>query len=85
MKARAAWHYYVEGLTQEQIADILGIGRIKVHRVLAAAREEGVVQFRIKGSVIRVHPPREAAQGAFWTERRDCRALAFGFSQRHRC
>jgi DNA-binding transcriptional regulator LsrR (DeoR family) len=52
LKARAAWHYYVEGLTQEQISDILGIGRIKVHRVLAAARDEGVVQFRIKGSVI---------------------------------
>ena len=51
MKARASWHYYVEGLTQEQIADILGVGRIKVHRILSAAREEGIVQFRIKGSV----------------------------------
>ncbi|TIQ65107.1 MAG: sugar-binding transcriptional regulator, partial [Mesorhizobium sp.] len=30
LKARAAWHYYVEGLTQERISEILGIGRIKV-------------------------------------------------------
>jgi DNA-binding transcriptional regulator LsrR (DeoR family) len=52
LKARAAWHYYVEGLTQEQISDVLGIGRIKVHRILSAAREEGVVQFRIRESVV---------------------------------
>ena len=51
MKARASWHYYVEGLTQEQIADVLGVGRIKVHRILSAAREEGIVQFRIRDSV----------------------------------
>ena len=29
----------------------LGIGRIKVHRILSAAREEGIVQFRIRDSV----------------------------------
>ncbi|MGN6537901.1 MAG: sugar-binding transcriptional regulator [Mesorhizobium sp.] len=52
LKARAAWHYYVEGLTQEQISELLGIGRIKVHRILSAAREEGVVQFRIRESVV---------------------------------
>ena len=52
LKARAAWHYYVEGLTQEKISEALGIGRIKVHRILAAAREEGIVQFRIRESVV---------------------------------
>lgn len=52
LKARAAWHYYVEGLTQEQISELLGIGRIKVHRILSAAREEGIVQFRIRESVV---------------------------------
>jgi DNA-binding transcriptional regulator LsrR (DeoR family) len=51
LKARAAWHYYVEGLTQERISELLGIGRIKVHRILSAAREEGVVQFRIRDNV----------------------------------
>jgi DNA-binding transcriptional regulator LsrR (DeoR family) len=52
LKARAAWHYYVEGLTQERISELLGIGRIKVHRILSAAREEGIVQFRIRDSVV---------------------------------
>lgn len=51
LKARAAWHYYVEGLTQEKISEVLGVGRIKVHRILAAAREEGVVQFRIRDAI----------------------------------
>jgi DNA-binding transcriptional regulator LsrR (DeoR family) len=52
LKARAAWHYYVEGLTQERISEVLGIGRIKVHRILSAARDEGIVQFRIRDSII---------------------------------
>jgi DNA-binding transcriptional regulator LsrR (DeoR family) len=52
LKARAAWHYYVEGLTQEKISELLGVGRIKVHRILSAAREEGVVQFRISDTVV---------------------------------
>ena len=52
LKARAAWHYYVEGLTQEKISEVLGIGRIKVHRVLSAARDEGIVQFRIRDSIV---------------------------------
>lgn len=46
-KVRAAWLYYVEGLTQEQIAEALGLSRIKVIRMLAAARSEGVVRIRI--------------------------------------
>ena len=51
VKARAAWHYYVEGLTQERIAEKLGLSRVKVHRILAAARDEGIIQFRIKNSI----------------------------------
>ena len=31
---------------------MLGVGRIKVHRILSAAREEGIVQFRIRDSVV---------------------------------
>jgi len=46
-KVRAAWLYYVEGLTQEQIAEALGLSRIKVIRMLAAARSEGLVKIRI--------------------------------------
>jgi DNA-binding transcriptional regulator LsrR (DeoR family) len=44
---RAAWLYYVEGLTQADIARVLQVSRAKVIRLLAAARESGVVRIRI--------------------------------------
>ncbi|KAB2848511.1 MAG: sugar-binding transcriptional regulator [Hyphomicrobiaceae bacterium] len=46
-KVRSAWLYFVEGLTQEQIAQALGITRLKVMRLLAAARTDGTVRIRI--------------------------------------
>ena len=52
LMARAAWHYYVEGLTQERISELLGVGRIKVQRVLSAARDDGIVQFKIRNSIV---------------------------------
>ena len=44
---RAAWLYHIEGLTQEQIARAMRISRAKVIRLLAAARDSGVVRIRI--------------------------------------
>lgn len=46
---RAAWLYFVSGLTQAQIGKKLGINRIRVNRLLAQARERGLVQIRISG------------------------------------
>jgi DNA-binding transcriptional regulator LsrR (DeoR family) len=46
-KVRAAWLYFVEGLTQEQIAQALGTTRLKVTRLIAAARADGTVRIRI--------------------------------------
>lgn len=47
LRVRAAWMYYIEGLTQEKVAEHLGLSRLRVLRMLAAARDEGVVQIRI--------------------------------------
>lgn len=47
IKVRAAWLYFVEGLTQEQIARHLNTSRVKIVRMLAAAREEGIVRISI--------------------------------------
>ncbi len=44
---RAAWLYYVENLTQEAIASLLGTNRARVIAWLAAAREAGLVHVRI--------------------------------------
>lgn len=45
---RAAWLYHVAGNTQEQTADLLGISRVKVNRLLAEAREAGIVKISIE-------------------------------------
>lgn len=47
LKLRAAWLYYIEGLTQEKVAQQLGISRIKALRLLAATREDGTVHITI--------------------------------------
>jgi DNA-binding transcriptional regulator LsrR (DeoR family) len=49
LTTRAAWLYFVAGLTQAQIGKKLGINRIRINRLLAQAREQGMVQIRITG------------------------------------
>lgn len=51
--ARIAWLYYHRGLTQQAVADELGMSRNKVLRLLARAREEGIVQIRVVHASIR--------------------------------
>ncbi len=43
LAVKTAWLYYVEGLTQEQIADKLGLNRMKVARTLASCIADGSV------------------------------------------
>ncbi|ETD86437.1 sugar-binding transcriptional regulator [Rhodobacter capsulatus] len=45
--SRAAWYYYNDGLTQNQIADMLGVSRIKVSRLLEKGRQTGLIELRI--------------------------------------
>ena len=46
---RAAWLYFVAGLTQAQISKKLGLNRTRVNRLLAQARDQGLVQINITG------------------------------------
>ena len=45
--ARAAWHYYVQGLTQQDVALRMGVTRARIIEWLAAARDAGIVRVRI--------------------------------------
>nr|WP_042351285.1 sugar-binding transcriptional regulator [Bacillus massiliigorillae] len=47
---KVAWYYYKENLTQNEIAEILGLSRNKVVRLLDKARADGIVQFHIQGT-----------------------------------
>jgi DNA-binding transcriptional regulator LsrR (DeoR family) len=47
LRLRAAWMYFVEEMTQNEIAVKLGVGRVTVVRLLAAARERNEVKITI--------------------------------------
>jgi len=47
LRTRAAWLYYVESLTQSEIADLLGVNRIAVVRMIADARRRNEVRITI--------------------------------------
>ena len=47
LKTRVAWLYYMEGLTQDEVASKVGINRSRVLRILSAARLDGTVQIRV--------------------------------------
>lgn len=44
---RVSWLYYIEGMTQKEIATMLDISRIKVTRILDKAKKEGLVYIDI--------------------------------------
>lgn len=48
---RAAWLYYVGGLTQSAVARKLGVPSVKAHRLIARAVADGVVKVSIDGKV----------------------------------
>lgn len=50
--ARIAWQYYIEDLTQQEIAERFNLSRPKVARLLKEAREKGIVEFHIKGMAV---------------------------------
>jgi deoxyribonucleoside regulator len=51
LRVRAAWMYYVEQLTQSEIAAILDVGRVTVVRLLADARARNEVNISINAKV----------------------------------
>jgi DNA-binding transcriptional regulator LsrR (DeoR family) len=50
-RVRIAWMYYVEGLTQNEIADRLGIGRVTVTRNINEAIKQHEVKIWIEGKI----------------------------------
>ena len=48
LRVRVAWLYFMEGLTQADIAARLGITRLRANRLLGEARESGLVNIQVK-------------------------------------
>jgi len=48
IKLKAAYLYYHEDITQQQLADQLGISRLTLNKLLKEARDEGIVKIEIQ-------------------------------------
>ncbi|MEO0386942.1 MAG: sugar-binding transcriptional regulator [Pseudomonadota bacterium] len=51
LRVRAAWLYFIEGLTQAEIARKLDVNRIMITRLISEARRRGEVVIRIKSDL----------------------------------
>lgn len=51
---RAAWMSYIGGYTQSDIAQRLGVSRIKAHRLIALAQDSGLIKVSIEGQPARL-------------------------------
>ncbi|KAJ9432373.1 DNA-binding transcriptional regulator LsrR, DeoR family [Candidatus Pantoea symbiotica] len=63
LAARAAWMYYVAGVTQQEIARALGLSRQVAQRLVSSAREMGMVSVKIDHPVTHcLHLAREVQE-----------------------
>ena len=51
LAARAAWLHFAGGLTQGQVAELLGVQSTKAHRLIAKARSEGLIRVFVEGPI----------------------------------
>lgn len=68
LRIRAAWMYFVEQMTQNEIADVLGIGRVTVVRMLAEARARGEVKITIESELVEIAALERELERAFGLE-----------------
>lgn len=48
INARVLWYYYVGGMTQQHVAEKLGLTRLRVNRIIGQSRADGLVRFDIR-------------------------------------
>lgn len=65
LRIRAAWMYFIEQMTQTEIADVLGIGRVSVVRLLAEARSRREVKISIEGELVEIVRLERALESTF--------------------
>ncbi|MBL8894390.1 MAG: sugar-binding transcriptional regulator [Rhizobiales bacterium] len=49
--ARAAWLHFAGGKTQGEVAELLGVQNTKAHRLIARARNEGLIRVFVEGPI----------------------------------
>jgi DNA-binding transcriptional regulator LsrR (DeoR family) len=51
LRIRAAWMYFIEQMTQNEIAEVLGVGRVTIVRMLAEARARNEIKIAIESEL----------------------------------
>lgn len=51
LSIRAAWLHYAAGMTQAEVAERLGVTKVKAHRLIARAAQGGAVKVTIEGDI----------------------------------
>lgn len=69
LKTRVAWLYYVEGMTQDEVAQKVGLTRARVLRILANSRADGTVQIRVTTKLTRCIELERQMEDQFGLER----------------
>jgi len=68
LRIRAAWMYFIEQMTQNEIADVLGVGRVTVVRMLAEARARNEVRIAIESELSEIVRLERALEHTFGLE-----------------
>lgn len=69
LRIRAAWMYYIEQMTQNDIAEKLGVGRVTVVRLLADARARNEIKITIDSALSDITALEIALETSFGLER----------------
>lgn len=51
LAARAAWLHFAGGKTQGEVADLLGVPNTRAHRLIAKARNDGLIRVTVEGPI----------------------------------
>ena len=65
LRIRAAWIYYIEGKTQNEVASILGVPRVTVTRLLSEARRRGEVKIEVTSPLASLTATARALEAKF--------------------
>ena len=69
LRIRAAWLYYIEGMTQSDVAKQLGVNRIMITRLLSEAKRRGEVVIRIQSDLAPVAEMQKKLEDRFGLSR----------------
>jgi DNA-binding transcriptional regulator LsrR (DeoR family) len=69
IRIRAAWLYYIEGMTQSDVAKALGVNRIMITRLLSEAKRRGEVVIRIQSDLASVAAMQKRLEDRFGLQR----------------